>query len=168
MPPWIAFVSGLIGAVIGAAASVFAQVVNHRSIQKREDRDKLRTACIEFAESAFRLVQRAELALIYAYNKGPALADASSRKATEDELLELVMDAGAAQDQLSTAFCKVTMLRHTDRSLDDGLALYKALMAMPMAIGDEGCHTLDDLTKMAERKRLDIKDWLQEQSKKLA
>lgn len=56
----------------------------------------------------------------------------------------------------------------TNESLDSGMALYRALMAMPMAIGDAECLTSDDLTKIAERKRLDIKDWLQEQSRKLA
>lgn len=168
MPSWIALWSALIGALIGAAASVTAQIVNQRAIRKREDRDRLRTAYIEFAESAFRLLQRVELVLIYTHNRCNPSRESSISSEDQAERYRLLMDAGAAQDQLSTALCKVTMFRLTQTSLDNGEALYRGLMALPTETGEKEGETLTDLERLADRKRVEIRDWLHEQSRKLA
>lgn len=156
---------GLIGAVIGATASVAAQIVNQNAIRRREDRDKLRAAYIEFAEAAFRLVQRAELVLIYTHNQVQPLEPHGVLKEVKAEQYKLTLEAGAALDQLTTALCRLAMLRPQKSALDDGEALYRGLMAQPTEACAQGTN-LDDLMKLADAKRSEILAWLRAQTVK--
>lgn len=168
MDTWFGAVAALLGALVGGAGAVCGHVVNQYVIRRREDRDKLRAACIDFGESAFRFIQRVEVALIYGHREEHPSAGAPGPADLGGEHYRLVMDAGSAQDQLTTAFCRVTMLRHANGTVDDGEALFRSLMQMPKRIGPDAGTTLDGLDTIAEQKRIQVRDWLRVQSQKLA
>ncbi|HPO92720.1 MAG TPA: hypothetical protein PL072_04530 [Phycisphaerales bacterium] len=64
METYVSAIAGLVGALIGASASVLGQMLTEWKITRRNERDVLRAACGEFAAGAFASLQRIELATI--------------------------------------------------------------------------------------------------------
>src|ERR1044071_116769 len=151
MPAWFA---ALFGAVIGGSAAVISQIVTQWRIGLREDRDKLRAACMEFAEAAFRFVQRVEVTLMAFDRSAREQQVQPASEQVQVQSYRLMMEAGVAQDQLTTAFCKVTMLRHANPFVDDGEMLYKELMRMPSGTGREPGRTVEDAMARSEESRV--------------
>lgn len=160
--------AGLVGAVIGATASVIAQVVNQRQIRRREDRDKLRDACAKYAECAYLFVQAAEVAAMASAEAGELGTDSPLSPGTPEMRFKFVMDAAAAQASYSAAFCRLVMLRHGRADVDDGEQLYRRLMTLPKRVSRQPGESCDELSKRCSASRQDVMEWLKAQSGKVA
>lgn len=174
MDAYATAIIGLVGAVIGAGASVLAQLLTQWRITRRAERDSLRAACIDFGTCAYNLLQRIEIVLIQSdfvsrlRVTGQANSAAQQQLPTEQERLHGYMtDAIGPTDAFAAALCRVQMFCRYAKGVDNGEAIHRKLVALPTEVSKEQGRTIADASRQIDELRAAVLAWINDQSEKI-